>query len=1136
MGNKHILLLIILLIIFINIKFINPFNLLELDNPEASEQIISRGANFDVFKDNQGKFKSVIFSSPVNIKYNGDFIPLEDFLNITEKKGTLQINDLNGHSCFINLNYTLVNSFETAISSFNITKKRGGYYFTSYVDKEVKDMKYLIDCPNLNLDYNLEEEDLYLGDIKIDFTEAKEKQNITTIFDNKSKSLEFKISDSKTGSLGLIDPTITYNFSNSQPLGEILQWDRNFYGTSDIVFPPKNLTHTGTTQDLTGDSDFDFIDGIYDDFAVYQNKPGGHRFRFNLSNIISSNNQVKIINWTLVVSDNGISDIPSCEVYLWDNVLNTWVSSNNFDNIFSSFNSVYAYNNTKALDYVNSTNLYTYSFFMCQTSSPSQYNPRTDFVKLEVTFDGLIINTPRDHDKNLTGLNLTLNVSTSGYNNTIWYTTNGGRINKTICASLGNCAENQTIITFPRNNSYNLTVYANNSINEVIQKSIINLTIGTSFNNILPNITILMNDSYNTTTTNNINIYFNISDDDDWVYNATLYLNGIINQSMINPKLNSPLNFTLDSVAEGLHNYFINVIDSNLNSSNSSTFTFRIDKTPPLLNIQIPFNFEEFDYNVSIPLNYTVTDLGVGVNTSSCFAILDETILITLNLCLNSSINVSEGTHTIRFYASDTLNNAQNVNRTFIVSLNAPAINLDYPLNNSFFNYKNNIYFNWTTTDPNGISGCSIWHSLNGSFSLNKTRTNIDSGVQAFELFNVTSDGSYFWNVNCTDTTGSGRFSQNNFSFVIDTLKPNITNITIYTTPGSQTIKFNFSVSDLYLNSCKYSITNSSGGYDIQNTSLLNCGVNNTQVVVSDFSTYTLHITANDLAGNENTLSKNFSVNQITGGESGGGGSGLSDNPKLSAVAIKPPPNITKTFSISQTYSDLERAIIYARINEFCGNKLKKPELSIIDNSENCLLSNTELDLILIDLKNNKIELTRDELFLWYLQYKQSNIENVLLFSDQIRQFNLVQAIVGNLVPLILNPPSIDKYFIKDLNKNNVISYPIISNKKLKSCEVISDDKNFFCELFSESSIKVYYNITNTDFISQVFQGKISVLTDDEPSKQESKQVNVVFRVLNYKKIPLTLFGIIGLFSLIIIFILIKNKNGKKIKVEDLLP
>jgi len=55
-------------------------------------------------------------------------------------------------------------------------------------------MNYKIDCPEISFS----DDSLYLmNDVKIDFNQAKKQQNITAVYNNKEKQLEFKVIDGK---------------------------------------------------------------------------------------------------------------------------------------------------------------------------------------------------------------------------------------------------------------------------------------------------------------------------------------------------------------------------------------------------------------------------------------------------------------------------------------------------------------------------------------------------------------------------------------------------------------------------------------------------------------------------------------------------------------------------------------------------------------------------------------------------------------------------------------------------------------------------------------------------------------------------------------------------------------------------
>lgn len=309
--------------------------------------------------------------------------------------------------------------------------------------------------------------------------------------------------------------------------------------------------------------------------------------------------------------------------------------------------------------------------------------------------------------------------------------------------------------------------------------------------------------------------------------------------------------------SEGINN--LTIYANNTDNLLSSSFvSFRVDTTAPTVNIIHPASSAEFSYNTSLNLNTTITDSGVGVQ--SCWWHLDSGSNNTITCGNNVTFNVSDGTHTVYFYSNDSLNNIGRDVNTFTISLDAPSVLLSFPLNNTYYKYKTNFDLNYTVTDSNGISTVRVYHDLNGSFALNTTRTDVSSGVAANNKYNISNDGVYKWNVWANDTTDSGRSSASNLTFTIDTTYPLISITNIASNTGSQTIRFNFTTNDTNIGNCKYNVLNSSNGYDISNTSLSECGVNNTQAVISDYGTYTLYVYHNDLAGNENYSSLSFTL------------------------------------------------------------------------------------------------------------------------------------------------------------------------------------------------------------------------------------------------------------------------------------
>lgn len=323
-------------------------------------------------------------------------------------------------------------------------------------------------------------------------------------------------------------------------------------------------------------------------------------------------------------------------------------------------------------------------------------------------------------------------------------------------------------------------------------------------------------------------------------------------------------------ISDGLNILFTIYANDTDGNENSSSLTFTLDRTAPSITIINPEASQEFTYNESINLNFSVVDAVIG--TDSCWYNLDNGNNISLANCQNTTFNTSDGAHTINFFANDSLGNEGSQSRSFTISLDAPAINLDSPANGTYWNNGANFHLNYTAADPNGISYCEMWHNINGTFSLNETNTGVSSGNQNFSSYNIT-DGNYLWNVFCEDTTTSGRFSTNNHTFTIDETFPTINITNIQTTQGSQTISFNHSINETNPNSCKYSIYNSNGTIDGLNNNLsVICGANETTATVSSYGTYTLRIYALDLADNEAYTDQNFTTSPTEGGGSTSGG------------------------------------------------------------------------------------------------------------------------------------------------------------------------------------------------------------------------------------------------------------------------
>ncbi len=385
-------------------------------------------------------------------------------------------------------------------------------------------------------------------------------------------------------------------------------------------------------------------------------------------------------------------------------------------------------------------------------------------------------------------------------------------------------------------------------------------------------------------TTSNVNLTYNYTDDNDYVSNVSLYIDGVFNQSRgAVGDLDTNLNFTIPSISDGTYTYLVSITDSDGEQTNSSENTFTVDSTGPSVTIVHPVDFASYSTN-TIDLNYTVSDAGVGLET--CVYQNNTDANVTIVCGTNTTINqATEDTFTVTVCANDTLGNIGCDTNQFRISTTAPAIVLDSPLTNTYFNIQQNIYLNYTATDTNLIDTCEVWGNWTGDWHKNSTNYGVTTAQQNFTIINASGDGFWKWNVWCNDTNGDDTFATTNFTFTTDTIYP-VPNITaIQTTVGSQTVRFNHTSLDINLASCKYSVFNSTGGIDgsYENTSV-SCNTNLTQVVVSEFGTYDLTLYAIDLAGNENLTTEQFITADTPAAAPPSGGGGSTSNETIIIV------------------------------------------------------------------------------------------------------------------------------------------------------------------------------------------------------------------------------------------------------------
>lgn len=343
-----------------------------------------------------------------------------------------------------------------------------------------------------------------------------------------------------------------------------------------------------------------------------------------------------------------------------------------------------------------------------------------------------------------------------------------------------------------------------------------------------------------------LNVYYN----NGTIYNQTTLTNSEGTTSSV---VGIVINFV-----DGVFKWFWNTFDWSGRSSNTQNNTINVDYNLPVITITSPVNLSATN-NPNVVINYTATD----TNLNSCwwtnnFGFTNNSI----NCAQNISEILSEGTYTYIIYANDSLGNIGSNSITFSVSLGGPAITLNYPASNAWINYKNNIEFNFTALDVDGIDTCKLYSNFTGTWAVNYTWNSISSGVEQTVSRNL-SNGAYKWNVWCNDSLGT-ESENGNRTLYIDSVYPVLTNNTFYPAivyKGNDTIIY-VNATDNNINSVWLQINYTTDYQNITVTNKVGNQYNFTldDSLINNFRNISWRWWANDSAGNTNYSSLNSFV------------------------------------------------------------------------------------------------------------------------------------------------------------------------------------------------------------------------------------------------------------------------------------
>ncbi len=312
------------------------------------------------------------------------------------------------------------------------------------------------------------------------------------------------------------------------------------------------------------------------------------------------------------------------------------------------------------------------------------------------------------------------------------------------------------------------------------------------------------NTFYNTAT---VSLFYNVTDDNNNIANATLILNGVHNQTNQSTIINGDINNFTVLLPDGIYNWTVNVSDlTSLEGSDNITRVFTVDTQEPIINLTAPAPNQTLDWN-NVSLDFVVSD---NIDSS-----------LTCNVSINGfnefeNIEVANGVDTTLYtvqqdgtfdWYAECVDDASNYNitatRNFTIEA-PPRINLISPTSQSFFNISN-LSFVYVPEDPIDITNCSLY--IDGVFN----QSDLTPEENVNNTFTVTgiAEGFHNWSVQCVDAFPDFNLASSNISnFTIDNTPPNVTLITPLNNYNTLTTTlFNFSVIDTFDTSLSCSLS-----------------------------------------------------------------------------------------------------------------------------------------------------------------------------------------------------------------------------------------------------------------------------------------------------------------------------------------
>jgi hypothetical protein len=381
-----------------------------------------------------------------------------------------------------------------------------------------------------------------------------------------------------------------------------------------------------------------------------------------------------------------------------------------------------------------------------------------------------------------------------------------------------------------------------------------------------PNVTLISPANYTWFNTNNVTLTY-FPEDDFQIIGCELIINGETNQTnnIIFNKQNNT--FDLNNVPEGEYNWTVACTDNDANTHTPDARSFYIDLTSPSITLNNPLINELLNTSTVI-FNWTVTDtlspllmcdlyVNEEINRTNILVNNDEPHLETVT-------GFDDGLFNWSVFCRDlATNNATSLTRNFEVQ-EPPTVILGNPVNNYRNNTVNmNLYYT-ASDNSRQINQCTL--IINGE--VNQTTSSAVHGTQTyFELTNL-ENGTYTWDVLCTDNNDNEGRNWTGKVFHVDLAPPIITLISpeIDETFNQNDITFYWNATDFNSSIplvCELYVTNPPGDIIITNLTGMSGDTFNYTLYGLEDGEHFWNVTCMDDLGNTDTSDTwRFAINQ----------------------------------------------------------------------------------------------------------------------------------------------------------------------------------------------------------------------------------------------------------------------------------